>query len=69
MNEKVSPYLLEGMKLVVREQWVSLSLSLSFLTLLDSFGSFLADDVLIRPSNPLRFLGEYLIQKSGEVEP
>ncbi|KAL4792796.1 hypothetical protein BDV19DRAFT_391764 [Aspergillus venezuelensis] len=40
MNEKIVPYLLEGMKSVTREQ----------------------------PANPLRVLGEYLIQKSNEVE-
>ncbi|KAL4865648.1 hypothetical protein BDV12DRAFT_174292 [Aspergillus spectabilis] len=40
MNEKIVPYLLEGMKSVTREQ----------------------------PQNPLRVLGEYLIQKSNEVE-
>ncbi|OJJ55168.1 hypothetical protein ASPSYDRAFT_117478, partial [Aspergillus sydowii CBS 593.65] len=40
MNEKIVPYLLEGMKNVTKEQ----------------------------PSNPLRVLGEYLIQKSNEVE-
>ncbi|PYH48813.1 DPY30/SDC1 family protein [Aspergillus saccharolyticus JOP 1030-1] len=40
MNEKIVPYLLEGMKSIVKEQ----------------------------PSNPLRVLGEYLIQKSNELE-
>ncbi|KAL2825320.1 hypothetical protein BDW59DRAFT_161797 [Aspergillus cavernicola] len=40
MNEKIVPYLLEGMKNVTKEQ----------------------------PSNPLRMLGEFLIQKSNEVE-
>ncbi|OJJ07038.1 hypothetical protein ASPVEDRAFT_46411 [Aspergillus versicolor CBS 583.65] len=40
MNEKIVPYLLEGMKNVTKEQ----------------------------PANPLRVLGEYLIQKSNEVE-
>ncbi|KAL4916513.1 hypothetical protein BDW62DRAFT_186187 [Aspergillus aurantiobrunneus] len=40
MNEKIVPYLLEGMKSVTKEQ----------------------------PANPLRVLGEYLIQKSNEVE-
>ncbi|KAA8646974.1 hypothetical protein EYZ11_000088 [Aspergillus tanneri] len=40
MNEKIVPYLLEGMKMVTKEQ----------------------------PSNPLRVLGEYLIQKSNEIE-
>ncbi|KAL1977083.1 hypothetical protein VTN31DRAFT_3365 [Thermomyces dupontii] len=40
MNEKIVPYLLEGMKAVAKEQ----------------------------PSNPLRVLGEFLIQKSNEVE-
>ncbi|KAL4951584.1 hypothetical protein BDW69DRAFT_186259 [Aspergillus filifer] len=40
MNEKIVPYLLEGMKSVTKEQ----------------------------PANPLRVLGEYLIQKSSEVE-
>ncbi|OJD12582.1 hypothetical protein AJ78_06843 [Emergomyces pasteurianus Ep9510] len=40
MNEKIVPYLLEGMKTLAKEQ----------------------------PSNPLRALGEYLIQKSKEVE-
>ncbi|KAL4876562.1 hypothetical protein BJY04DRAFT_199653 [Aspergillus karnatakaensis] len=40
MNEKIVPYLLEGMKSVTKEQ----------------------------PPNPLRVLGEYLIQKSNEVE-
>ncbi|KAL4927238.1 DPY30/SDC1 family protein [Aspergillus undulatus] len=40
MNEKIVPYLLEGMKGVTREQ----------------------------PANPLRVLGEFLIQKSNEVE-
>ncbi|RHZ69894.1 hypothetical protein CDV55_105119 [Aspergillus turcosus] len=40
MNEKIVPYLLEGMKSVVKEQ----------------------------PSDPLRVLGEFLIQKSNEVE-
>ncbi|KAL3481669.1 hypothetical protein BJX99DRAFT_253197 [Aspergillus californicus] len=40
MNEKIVPYLLEGMKNVTKEQ----------------------------PANPLRVLGEFLIQKSNEVE-
>ncbi|KAE8149051.1 hypothetical protein BDV25DRAFT_157015, partial [Aspergillus avenaceus] len=40
MNEKIVPYLLEGMKSVTKEQ----------------------------PANPLRALGEFLIQKSIEVE-
>ncbi|KAE8382701.1 hypothetical protein BDV26DRAFT_253014 [Aspergillus bertholletiae] len=40
MNEKIVPYLLEGMKHVTRDQ----------------------------PPNPLRVLGEFLIQKSNEVE-
>ncbi|PLB46023.1 putative COMPASS complex subunit Sdc1 [Aspergillus steynii IBT 23096] len=40
MNERIVPYLLEGMKVVAKEQ----------------------------PSNPLRVLGEFLIQKSSEVE-
>ncbi|EAW11938.1 DPY30/SDC1 family protein [Aspergillus clavatus NRRL 1] len=40
MNEKIVPYLLEGMKSIVKEQ----------------------------PSDPLRALGEFLIQKSNEVE-
>ncbi|KAB8205522.1 Dpy-30 motif [Aspergillus parasiticus SU-1] len=40
MNEKIVPYLLEGMKHVTKEQ----------------------------PQNPLRVLGEFLIQKSNEVE-
>ncbi|KAL1982669.1 hypothetical protein VTN96DRAFT_1039 [Rasamsonia emersonii] len=40
MNEKIVPYLLEGMKAVTRDQ----------------------------PPNPLRVLGEFLIQKSNEVE-
>ncbi|GAD99686.1 COMPASS complex subunit Sdc1, putative [Paecilomyces variotii No. 5] len=40
MNEKIAPYLLEGMKIVVKDQ----------------------------PSDPLRVLGEFLIQKSKEVE-
>ncbi|PYI25203.1 hypothetical protein BP00DRAFT_452342 [Aspergillus indologenus CBS 114.80] len=40
MNEKIVPYLLEGMKSVAKEQ----------------------------PPNPLRVLGEFLIQKSNEIE-
>ncbi|KAJ5191412.1 uncharacterized protein N7498_010397 [Penicillium cinerascens] len=40
MNEKIIPYLLEGMKSVAKDQ----------------------------PANPLRVLGEFLIQKSNEVE-
>ncbi|KAL4974227.1 hypothetical protein BDW66DRAFT_153041 [Aspergillus desertorum] len=40
MNEKIVPYLLEGMKTVTKEQ----------------------------PANPLRVLGEFLIQKSNEVQ-
>ncbi|KAL4803228.1 hypothetical protein BDV18DRAFT_145410 [Aspergillus unguis] len=40
MNEKIVPYLLEGMKNVTKEQ----------------------------PANPLHVLGEFLIQKSAEVE-
>ncbi|KAJ5145717.1 uncharacterized protein N7515_000281 [Penicillium bovifimosum] len=40
LNEKVVPYLLDGMKSVAREQ----------------------------PVNPLRVLGEFLLQKSNEVE-
>ncbi|KAL4742585.1 hypothetical protein BDV11DRAFT_166996 [Aspergillus similis] len=40
MNEKIVPYLLEGMKTVTKEQ----------------------------PANPLRVLGEFLLQKSNEVE-
>ncbi|PWY90732.1 hypothetical protein BO70DRAFT_76866 [Aspergillus heteromorphus CBS 117.55] len=40
MNEKIVPYLLEGMKSVTKEQ----------------------------PPNPLRVLGEFLIQKSNEIE-
>ncbi|KAJ5794538.1 hypothetical protein N7457_001137 [Penicillium paradoxum] len=40
LNEKVVPYLLDGMKSVARDQ----------------------------PANPLRVLGEFLLQKSNEVE-
>ncbi|KAI9930123.1 hypothetical protein ASPWEDRAFT_167791 [Aspergillus wentii DTO 134E9] len=40
MNERIVPYLLEGMKSVTKEQ----------------------------PANPLRVLGEFLIQKSNEIE-
>ncbi|OQE26133.1 hypothetical protein PENFLA_c007G05191 [Penicillium flavigenum] len=40
LNEKVVPYLLDGMKSVAREQ----------------------------PADPLRVLGEFLLQKSNEVE-
>ncbi|PKY05052.1 hypothetical protein P168DRAFT_318088 [Aspergillus campestris IBT 28561] len=40
MNEKIVPYLLEGMKGIAKEQ----------------------------PANPLRALGEFLIQKSNDVE-
>lgn len=40
LNEKVVPYLLEGMKAITRDQ----------------------------PPNPLHVLGEFLIQKSNEVE-
>ncbi|RJE26629.1 COMPASS complex subunit Sdc1 [Aspergillus sclerotialis] len=40
MNERIVPYLLEGMKSVAKDQ----------------------------PQNPLRVLGEYLIQKSNEIE-
>ncbi|RMJ25812.1 COMPASS complex subunit Sdc1 [Aspergillus sp. HF37] len=40
LNERIVPYLLEGMKTVAKDQ----------------------------PSNPLRMLGEFLIQKSDEIE-
>ncbi|KAJ5934599.1 hypothetical protein N7466_004146 [Penicillium verhagenii] len=40
LNEKLVPYLLEGMKVIAKEQ----------------------------PANPLRALGDFLIQKSNEVE-
>ncbi|KAH8700778.1 putative COMPASS complex subunit Sdc1 [Talaromyces proteolyticus] len=40
MNEKIVPYLLEGMKRIAQDQ----------------------------PPNPLKVLGEFLIQKSNEVE-
>ncbi|OKP11902.1 Set1 complex component sdc1 [Penicillium subrubescens] len=40
LNEKIVPYLLEGMKTITRDQ----------------------------PANPLQVLGEFLIQKSKEVE-
>ncbi|KAJ5533334.1 hypothetical protein N7513_000324 [Penicillium frequentans] len=40
LNEKIVPYLLEGMKTVAKDQ----------------------------PANPLRVLGDFLIQKSNEVE-
>ncbi|KAJ5655691.1 hypothetical protein N7507_007641, partial [Penicillium longicatenatum] len=40
LNEKIVPYLLEGMKAVAKDQ----------------------------PANPLRVLGDFLIQKSNEVE-
>ncbi|KAJ5698321.1 hypothetical protein N7462_000326, partial [Penicillium macrosclerotiorum] len=40
LNDKIVPYLLEGMKSVARDQ----------------------------PANPLRVLGEFLIQKSNEME-
>ncbi|KAJ5929360.1 hypothetical protein N7454_007208, partial [Penicillium verhagenii] len=40
LNEKLVPYLLEGMKVIAKEQ----------------------------PTNPLRALGDFLIQKSNEVE-
>ncbi|KAF3396128.1 Set1 complex component sdc1 [Penicillium rolfsii] len=40
LNEKIVPYLLEGMKTVTRDQ----------------------------PANPLQVLGEFLIQKSKEIE-
>lgn len=58
LNEKITPYLLEGLKDIAREQYVS-----GF-----PFPSTFIDDARFRPHNPLKVLGEYLIKKSNEVE-
>lgn len=63
MNEKIVPYLLEGMKNVTKEQYVIYYLTVSCFVF-----ATIANSALLRPANPLRVLGEYLIQKSNEVE-
>lgn len=73
MNEKIVPYLLEGMKHVTKEQWVGIPLPDSSSTsVINGQKMELANRGVwwngIRPQNPLRVLGEFLIQKSNEVE-
>ena len=59
LNEKVTGVLLEGMKRLASEQWV---LSMHFgqegkLNIISS-----------RPEMPLKVLGEFLLQRSAEIE-
>ena len=63
MNEKIVPYLLEGMKVVAKEQYV-----LRVFFLFAIVGYLLSGFLSSRPPNPLRVLGEFLIQKSNEIE-
>ena len=68
MNEKLVPHVLEGMKTVVRDQYVKLPLISS----VPCFTSLLISCVCVcfpfmyRPPDPLRVLGEFLIKKSEE---
>lgn len=64
MNEKIVPYLLEGMKAVTRDQYVESHPISHDSFLVASSNSY----ITYRPPNPLRVLGEFLIQKSNEVE-
>lgn len=69
MNEKIVPYLLEGMKTVTREQSVTPLSSSPLCASRCAKECFrVTDGTFYRPANPLRVLGEFLIQKSNEVE-
>lgn len=59
LNTKVTGVLLEGMKQLAKDQYDA-----------PGFLEFYLDltIALYRPNDPLRFLGEYLIQKSRELE-
>ncbi|KAL8653818.1 MAG: hypothetical protein Q9210_001876 [Variospora velana] len=58
LNEKVTGVLLEGMKRLAVEQYVQALLTFARRMLIGIF----------RPEDPLRVLGEYLLQRSKEVE-
>lgn len=59
LNAKVTATLLEGMKQLAKEQCVYSRLVLLIIQHIDFFN---------RPSDPLRVLGEFLLQKSKETE-
>ena len=59
LNEKVTGVLLEGMKRLASEQWV---LSVQF-----GKGERLTM-IQYRPEKPLQVLGEFLLQRSAEIE-
>ncbi|MCJ1242847.1 hypothetical protein MMC30_000042 [Trapelia coarctata] len=62
LNEKVTGVLLEGMKRLAAEQYAHLSCNGE----LQSHGT---NEILMsRPENPLQVLGEYLLQRSKELE-
>lgn len=70
LNSKVTVALLEGMKQVAKEQYV-LHLNFRNRKEYNLFGGLsmyegIAD--LCRPRDPLRMLGEYLLQRSRETE-
>ncbi len=60
MNEKVTGVLLEGMKKLAVEQYVRWQ---CFLVIVAA-----ALTKFFRPEDPLRVLGEYLVQRSKDVE-
>ena len=59
LNEKVTGVLLEGMKRLAAEQYVLLIEVLAIQMLMMS---------IARPEDPLRVLGEFLLQRSREME-
>ena len=68
LNEKVTGVLLEGMKRLAADRYVVCVFldemrSLGFLGVICLYGS-----VTARPEDPLRVLGEFLLQRSREVE-
>lgn len=58
LNEKVTGVLLEGMKRLAAEQYVDL----------EELSSRDTDIAIHRPEDPLRVLGEFLLQRSRELE-
>ncbi|KAL8299540.1 hypothetical protein RB598_009124 [Gaeumannomyces tritici] len=72
LNTKVTGVLLEGMKLIAKEQFSSPPPFLphdSRMRVSEVFIHHSSNHRLIRPKDPLRVLGEFLLQRSKELEP
>ncbi|KAI4237700.1 MAG: hypothetical protein LQ349_001660, partial [Xanthoria aureola] len=63
LNEKVTGVLLEGMKRLAVEQYVAI-----YYICTRGISRQLTSQLTCRPDDPLRVLGEFLLQRSREIE-